>query len=70
MAEERRLFYVGMTRAKDRLILSRAKARLWRGKVRERAPSPFLGDIETELVRHQQGEPTRRRPENKQLTLF
>jgi DNA helicase-2/ATP-dependent DNA helicase PcrA len=43
---------------------------LWRGKVRERAPSPFLGDIETELVRHQQGEPTRRRPENKQLTLF
>jgi uncharacterized protein (TIGR00375 family) len=70
MAEERRLFYVGMTRAKDRLILSRAKARLWRGKVRERAPSPFLGDIEAELVRHQQGEPTRRRPENKQLTLF
>ena len=26
MAEERRLFYVGMTRAKDRLILSRARA--------------------------------------------
>jgi superfamily I DNA/RNA helicase len=70
LAEERRLFYVGMTRAKDRLILSRAKARLWRGKVREREPSPFLGDIEAELVRHQQAQPTRRRPEDKQLTLF
>jgi ATP-dependent DNA helicase UvrD/PcrA len=70
MAEERRLFYVGMTRAKDRLILSRAKARLWRGKVRALEPSPFLSDIEAELVRHQQAEPARRRPEDKQLTLF
>jgi DNA helicase II / ATP-dependent DNA helicase PcrA len=70
LAEERRLFYVGMTRAKDRLILSRAKHRLWRGKLRALAPSPFLGDIEAELLRHQQGEPARRRPENRQLTLF
>jgi DNA helicase II / ATP-dependent DNA helicase PcrA len=69
-AEERRLFYVGMTRARDRLILSRAKARLWRGKVRALAPSPFLGDIEAELVRHQQAQPARRRPEDRQLTLF
>jgi uncharacterized protein (TIGR00375 family) len=69
-AEERRLFYVGMTRAKDRLILSRAKQRLWRGKVRALEPSPFLGDIEAALVRHQQAQPARRRPEDKQLTLF
>src|SRR5262249_14849288 len=61
MAEERRLFYVGMTRAKDRLILSRAQQRLWRGKLRTLAPSPFLGDIEAELLRHQQAEPMRRR---------
>jgi ATP-dependent DNA helicase UvrD/PcrA len=70
LAEERRLFYVGMTRAKDRLILSRAKQRLWRGKMRTLTPSPFLGDIEAELLRHQQAEPARRRPENRQLTLF
>jgi DNA helicase-2/ATP-dependent DNA helicase PcrA len=70
MAEERRLFYVGMTRAKDRLILSRAKQRLWRGKVRALEPSPFLGDIEAELIRHQQADPARRRPQDKQLTLF
>jgi DNA helicase II / ATP-dependent DNA helicase PcrA len=69
-AEERRLFYVGMTRAKDRLILSRAKQRLWRGKVRSLKPSPFLGDIENELVRHQQAQPARRKPEDKQLSLF
>jgi len=69
-AEERRLFYVGMTRAKDRLILSRAKQRLWRGKVRALEPSPFLGDIEAALVRHQQAQPVRRRPEDRQLTLF
>jgi uncharacterized protein (TIGR00375 family) len=69
-AEERRLFYVGMTRAKDRLVLSRAKQRLWRGKVRPLEPSPFLGDIENELVRHQQAQPVRRKPEDKQLSLF
>jgi DNA helicase II / ATP-dependent DNA helicase PcrA len=54
LAEERRLFYVGMTRAKDRLVLSRALKRLWRGRVRDQAPSPFLADIESELVKQQQ----------------
>jgi uncharacterized protein (TIGR00375 family) len=53
-AEERRLFYVGMTRAKDRLFLTRAQQRLWRGRVRELPASAFLDDIEQELVKHQQ----------------
>jgi len=70
MAEERRLFYVGMTRAKDRLILSRAKQRLWRGKLRTLAPSAFLGDIEAELLRHQQAPHTRRSTEDRQLKLL
>jgi DNA helicase-2/ATP-dependent DNA helicase PcrA len=70
LAEERRLFYVGMTRAKDRLILSRAKQRLWRGELRALAPSPFLADIENELLRHQQMPPIRRKPEERQLNLF
>jgi hypothetical protein len=51
-------------------MLSRAKARLWRGKVRALEASPFLGDIENELVRHQQAQPMRRKPEDKQLSLF
>ena len=48
--EERRLFYVGMTRAKDKLFLSHAAKRLWNGKVREREISPFLQDIEEKLL--------------------
>jgi DNA helicase II / ATP-dependent DNA helicase PcrA len=52
-AEERRLFYVAMTRAKDRLFFSRAVQRTWRGALRNLPPSPFLGDIAAELmVRH------------------
>jgi DNA helicase-2/ATP-dependent DNA helicase PcrA len=70
LAEERRLFYVGVTRAKDRLFLSRAERRLLRGRVREQAPSRFLADIERELMRQQKPELPRRRPEDRQLSLF
>jgi DNA helicase-2/ATP-dependent DNA helicase PcrA len=69
-AEERRLFYVGMTRAKDQLILTRALKRHWRGRVREQSPSPYLADIESELLKYQRNEPPRRRPEDRQLSLF
>ena len=70
MAEERRLFYVGMTRAKDRLILSHARQRLWRGRLRMLGPSPFLCDIEKELVRHQPMQGARSRPQDRQLKLL
>jgi superfamily I DNA/RNA helicase len=43
--EERRLFYVGMTRAMDRLYLSYCKNRLWRGEKHMCHISPFLGEI-------------------------
>ncbi|MEI7892761.1 MAG: 3'-5' exonuclease, partial [Myxococcales bacterium] len=48
--EERRLFYVGVTRARQKLILSRARARVSRGKPSLRTPSRFLADIPSELV--------------------
>ncbi len=48
--EERRLFYVGVTRAKELLFLSRAKARVLRGKATPRTPSRFLADVPPELV--------------------
>ena len=70
LAEERRLFYVGMTRAKDRLLLSRAERRLLRGRVREQAPSRVLADIERELMRQQKPDLPRRRPQDRQLSLF
>lgn len=49
-AEERRLFFVGMTRAQQRLFLSHARKRLWQGRVRQRQASPFLRDIEERLL--------------------
>lgn len=48
-AEERRLFYVGMTRAKERLYLTRARRRTMYGKTADTRPSPFLADIKEEL---------------------
>ncbi|MCX5731344.1 MAG: AAA family ATPase, partial [Deltaproteobacteria bacterium] len=51
--EERRLCYVGMTRAKSRLTLSLARRRMAYGEAgpswREREPSRFLGDLPPEL---------------------
>ncbi len=48
--EERRLFYVGVTRARERLTLLRCKARVLRGKPMARTPSRFLLDIPEEMV--------------------
>ncbi len=46
--EERRLAYVGVTRARERLYLTRAAARTRRGKVQPRTPSRFLDDLPAE----------------------
>ena len=50
MAEERRLFYVGVTRARDRLILVRAFRRRLAGPSMLSEPSRFLYDLPPELV--------------------
>jgi len=50
LEEERRLCYVGMTRARERLVLTRAVERVRRGKPIPRTPSRFLEDIPEELV--------------------
>ena len=50
MAEERRLFYVGMTRARERLFLMHTRKRRWHGRIQEQHPSPFLKDIEDRLL--------------------
>ena len=50
MAEERRLFYVGLTRAKYRLYLVRAEQRSLYGSFQDSIPSRFLEDIPEELV--------------------
>ncbi|HLK40479.1 MAG TPA: UvrD-helicase domain-containing protein [Polyangiaceae bacterium] len=50
LEEERRLFYVGVTRARERLVLSRAKARVLRGKAVPRTPSRFVLDVPDGLL--------------------
>jgi DNA helicase II / ATP-dependent DNA helicase PcrA len=50
MEEERRLFYVGITRAKERLYLIRSVQRGGRGYAEETFPSRFLDDIPPELL--------------------
>jgi DNA helicase-2/ATP-dependent DNA helicase PcrA len=58
LEEERRLAYVGMTRAKDRLYLFHAFRRhLW-GSANLNLPSRFLADIPRELVDGPAGIPT------------
>jgi DNA helicase-2/ATP-dependent DNA helicase PcrA len=50
MAEERRLMYVGMTRARERLTLSLARRRMVRGEWTTREPSPFLSALPASSV--------------------
>jgi DNA helicase-2/ATP-dependent DNA helicase PcrA len=70
-AEERRLFYVAMTRAKDLLCLTHARKRQVFGVRRDMQPSVFLKDIEARLIRKEtlQGAvPVKKQPV--QLELF
>ncbi len=50
LAEERRLAYVGITRARERLLVSRALARSAFGQPAWNGPSRFLDEIPGELV--------------------
>jgi ATP-dependent DNA helicase UvrD/PcrA len=67
--EERRLFFVGMTRAQQHLYLSHATERVRHGAVREASPSPFLADIATD-VRERIGDPVPKKRKPRQQTLF
>jgi uncharacterized protein (TIGR00375 family) len=51
--EERRLFYVALTRARKRLFLTYAKKRRIHGKTVTRQLSPFIKDIQRNLKRYQ-----------------
>ncbi len=51
MEEERRLCYVGITRAKERLYLLRAFRRSYLGNRAVNPPSQFLADIPTKLIK-------------------
>lgn len=59
LSEERRLFFVGMTRAKDELVLLASPG-----------GSPFLGDLPQDLLISGDARPPKPKPTAKQLSLF
>ncbi len=69
-AEERRLFFVGMTRATTRLVLSSAARRTRGGRTLAFGPSPYLADIDPALVDQRTDEHTRPQREAWQLRLL
>ena len=70
--EERRLFYVGMTRAKEMLYLTYARKRRIFGREQSRIRSCFIDDIEKKLARYEKGKKQVKKQKSKdiQLELF
>ena len=50
LEEERRLFYVGVTRAESKLIITHARSRRRNGDIMPSIPSSFLGRIPADLI--------------------
>jgi len=63
LEEERRLCYVGMTRAEDRLYLTRASRRMLFGTVVPREPSRFLAELPADVTSGAGRRPAGGRPE-------
>ncbi|MGI9606775.1 MAG: DNA helicase PcrA [Acidimicrobiales bacterium] len=61
LEEERRLAYVGITRAMEKLHLSHAWSRMLHGTTQYNPPSRFLDEVPTELVTDAEGSRVRRR---------
>lgn len=68
--EERRLFYVGMTRAERRLYLTHASSRQINGQRCDRKRSPFVDDIEKQYIRQSESQSAKQQPHQLQLQLF
>jgi superfamily I DNA/RNA helicase len=69
IAEERRLFFVGLTRAQDRLYVTHAARRFRHGTEREQTPTPFLDAIDVGLF-ERMGDRVPGRPKDRQLRLL
>jgi DNA helicase-2/ATP-dependent DNA helicase PcrA len=67
LQEERRLAYVGITRAERRLYLTRALARAWWGRPEYHAQSRFLAEIPANLIEWRRDEGTAAAPASQRL---
>ncbi|MBW1932703.1 MAG: ATP-dependent helicase [Deltaproteobacteria bacterium] len=67
--EEKRLFYVGLTRASEKIYLSHVKHRRLFGQMMHGGPSPFIADIPEKLLIREKAQKPRvpRRPRQKKL---
>ncbi|MBU0755476.1 MAG: ATP-dependent helicase, partial [Planctomycetes bacterium] len=72
LEEERRLLYVGMTRAQSELYLSHAKKRFLFGRRLSGEPSPFLADISEDLIqfKRETTKPKKKKKDDGQMQLF
>jgi DNA helicase-2/ATP-dependent DNA helicase PcrA len=72
LEEERRLFYVGMTRAKERLFLLHARNRFLYGQSLGQKTSPFVKEIPAEFIESRTiaDKIKKEKPEDRQLGLF
>ncbi len=72
LPEEKRLFYVALTRAQENVFLTHASQRLWFGQKTKQHISPFLEAIEEDLKQHKRPFSRRPAPQKKdaQLSLF
>ena len=52
LEEERRLLYVGITRAQERLLITQARTRYAYGTITDQRPSRFIAEFSQELIQH------------------
>ncbi|HUZ27047.1 MAG TPA: DNA helicase PcrA [Streptosporangiaceae bacterium] len=67
LAEERRLAYVGITRAEQRLYLTRAISRAWFGRPAYHQQSRFLAEVPQELIEWRRSEAAAAPPASERL---
>ena len=70
IAEERRLFYVGLTRAREEIILVHARTRQRHGTRQPSDMSPFVHELPSELLVEEEIEVPRQEKRATQLSLF
>jgi superfamily I DNA/RNA helicase len=68
--EEKRLLYVGMTRARSYLYLTHARKRFLYGQEKTMQRSPFLNQIERELTEVEENTYQKKKQDDSQLKLF